>query len=329
MKQRYAFFPFVLVVLACSVVYAIDIKDVSIKTANFGKVIFSHADHFRREGIKNNCKTCHNAIYNLRKQARFTMADMEKGKSCGACHNGKRAFDLKECIRCHKASEVTIKVKETGPLTFSHKKHVKADNCALCHPAIYDLVAAKPVTMAQMEKGKSCGACHNGKDAFKTDDCTKCHPAKDVVFKIQETGDLTFSHEFHTGLLKCGDCHVKLYLPSPKNKRVTMAEMEKGKSCGACHNGKDAFKADECMKCHPVKDVEFKVPDTGDAKFSHEFHTGLYKCGDCHVKLYLPSTKNKKITMAEMEAAKSCGACHNEGKDAFSVKGDCDRCHKM
>ena len=109
-----------------------------------------------------------------------------------------------------------------------------------------------------------------------------------------------------------------------------MAQMEKGLSCGACHNGKEAFKIDECAKCHPVKDVEFKLKDSGDVKFSHEFHTGLYKCGDCHTKLYLPSAKNKRgITMAEMEAAKSCGACHNEGKEAFSVKENCDRCHKM
>jgi c(7)-type cytochrome triheme protein len=30
-----------------------------------------------------------------------------------------------------------------------------------------------------------------------------------------------------------------------------------------------------------------------------------------------------------MEKGKSCGACHNEGKVAFIVKENCDRCHKM
>ena len=254
MKQRYAFFILILTILSGSFAYAIDIKDVTFKTANFGKVIFSHNQHFRQEGIKNNCKTCHNAIFNLRGKNRYTMADMEKGKSCGACHNGKRAFDINDCIQCHKVANVTIKVKETGPVTFSHKKHLSAYKCAVCHPKIYDMAVKKPVTMAQMEKGKSCGACHNGKDAFKTE---------------------------------------------------------------------------ECIKCHPVKDVDFKLKDSGDVKFSHEFHTGIYKCGDCHVKLYLPSAKNKRMTMAEMEAAKSCGACHNEGKEAFTVKENCDRCHKM
>jgi c(7)-type cytochrome triheme protein len=30
--------------------------------------------------------------------------------------------------------------------------------------------------------------------------------------------------------------------------------------------------------------------------------------------------------MQEMEAGKSCGACHND-TDVFSVKKDCDKCH--
>ncbi len=31
--------------------------------------------------------------------------------------------------------------------------------------------------------------------------------------------------------------------------------------------------------------------------------------------------------MKQMQQGKSCGACHN-GKKAFSVKGDCVKCHK-
>jgi c(7)-type cytochrome triheme protein len=254
MRQRFAFILSITLISVCSMAYGIDIKDVTYKIAHFGKVVFSHSQHFRQEGIKNNCKTCHNAIFNLRSKGRYTMADMENGKSCGACHNGKKASDLKDCVQCHKVADISMKVKETGPVNFSHKKHLRTSECAVCHPKIYDLASKKPVTMAQMDKGKSCGACHNGKGAFKTE---------------------------------------------------------------------------ECIKCHPVKDIEFKLKDSGDVKFGHQLHMAMYKCGDCHVKLYLPSAKNKRITMAEMEAAKSCGACHIEGKDAFTVKENCDRCHKM
>ncbi|HZV81335.1 MAG TPA: c(7)-type cytochrome triheme domain-containing protein, partial [Geobacteraceae bacterium] len=35
--------------------------------------------------------------------------------------------------------------------------------------------------------------------------------------------------------------------------KATMGDMDKGKSCGACHNGKDAFKSsDDCVKCHKM-----------------------------------------------------------------------------
>jgi c(7)-type cytochrome triheme protein len=253
MKQRYTFFLLAMTILTCSFAYAIDIKDVTFKIAHFGKVVFNHSQHFKQEGIKNNCKTCHNAIFNLRNKSRYNMAQMEKGQSCGACHDGKKAFGLNDCIQCHKVADVTMQVKETGPVTFRHKKHLGAYKCASCHPKIYDMAAKKPVTMAQMEKGKSCGACHNGKDSFKTEECLKCHPMREVDFKVKDAGDVKFSHELHTGMFKCGDCHVKLYLPSAKNKRITMAEMEKAKSCGACHDGKAGFTVKEnCDRCHKM-----------------------------------------------------------------------------
>jgi c(7)-type cytochrome triheme protein len=32
----------------------------------------------------------------------MTMKDMEAGKFCGACHNGTKAFAVKDCAKCHK-----------------------------------------------------------------------------------------------------------------------------------------------------------------------------------------------------------------------------------
>lgn len=253
MKLRYSFSIVAIIIFTFAYAYGINIKDVTFKIAHFGKVTFKHNIHIGQEGIKDNCKTCHNAIFNLRKKIRYTMADMEKGKSCGTCHNGKRAFDIKECIKCHKVDDVTMRVKETGPVLFSHKKHINAFDCASCHPAFFPIGTHKPVSMAQMEKGKSCGACHTGKGTFAIGDCVRCHPTKDVNFKVKDTGDVKFSHDLHTGIFKCGDCHVKLYLPSAKNNRRTMADMEKAQSCGACHDGKSAFTVKEnCDRCHKM-----------------------------------------------------------------------------
>jgi len=67
----------------------------------------------------------------------------------------------------------------------------------------------------------------------------------------------------------------------------------------------------------------------GDVQFSHDAHlkgTNL-ACTDCHDKLYLSKGQHKSVTMKQMRSGKSCGACHN-GKKAFSVKGDCAKCHK-
>ncbi|MDD2733233.1 MAG: cytochrome c3 family protein [Desulfuromonadaceae bacterium] len=67
----------------------------------------------------------------------------------------------------------------------------------------------------------------------------------------------------------------------------------------------------------------------GDVVFSHDNHVeGMaLACTDCHDKLFLSKGQHKKATMKEMQKGKSCGACHN-GKKAFSVKGDCAKCHK-
>ena len=67
----------------------------------------------------------------------------------------------------------------------------------------------------------------------------------------------------------------------------------------------------------------------GTVLFSHDAHVdgmGL-ACTDCHDKLYLSKGQHKTVTMKQMRTGKSCGACHN-GKKAFSVKGDCAKCHK-
>ena len=74
----------------------------------------------------------------------------------------------------------------------------------------------------------------------------------DVTLK-NKGGTVLFSHDTHVErmALACTDCHDKLYLSKGQHKKVTMKQMQKGKSCGACHNGKKAFSVKgECAKCH-------------------------------------------------------------------------------
>ncbi len=67
-----------------------------------------------------------------------------------------------------------------GKVVFDGKSHAdKGAKCNDCHPALFQMkTGAQKITMADINAGKSCGACHNGTKAFKADDaanCAKCH----------------------------------------------------------------------------------------------------------------------------------------------------------
>lgn len=302
---------------------ALELRDVPFKTS-VGKVVFSHKEHIKVGTQKNNCKACHDKLFDIRRSVRHTMADMEKGMSCGACHDGKGAFALSKCIMCHPVRDLIIKVKETGPVGFTHQQHATRQACSECHPRLFTAGSNKPVGMAAMEQGKSCGACHDGKKAFIVTDCVKCHTVSDVTFKVRETGPVPFTHRAHAGRQACGECHPKIY-HFGKVKPVGMAAMEQGKSCGICHDGKMAFTVAECAKCHPVKDISFTVKSISNAHFSHKVHLAKNRCEACHPKLY-PLKRSKPVGMAAMEKGKSCGACHN-GTVSFPVTASCGFCH--
>ncbi|BCS54396.1 cytochrome c3 family protein [Geobacter sp. SVR] len=234
---------------------ALEIKDVTFTTENAGKVVFKHSSHMKKKNDKSpnvSCRSCHNE--NMKKNVRYTMADMEQGRSCGQCHNGKQAFALEQCTGCHKVKDVTIKVKETGPVIFRHSVHLKKQECSSCHNALFKTSGNPKVSMVEMEQGKSCGACHNGKKAFSISSCIGCHPVRDVVFTIKDAGQTTFSHASHIKMYGCSNCHTRYYPLGRTKAKVTMVEMEAGKSCGACHDGKIAFTVKEnCATCHKVK----------------------------------------------------------------------------
>jgi len=77
----------------------------------------------------------------------------------------------------------------------------------------------------------------------------------DITFKVEGAASVTYSHDSHVGAakLKCAACHPLLYKNRAQHVVVGMANMQKGKSCGACHDGKKAFSVVEpqnCEKCH-------------------------------------------------------------------------------
>ena len=149
------------VLCSASIAGNLEIKDITFTTKGAGKAVFSHTLHNRQKDIKNNCKACHNVLFDMKKKIRHSMAEMEQGKSCGACHNGKTAFGLSDCTKCHPVKEVLFKVKDAGDVKFSHNFHLNMYKCGDCHDKLYKTGKNSLVSMAEMEKGKSCGACHD------------------------------------------------------------------------------------------------------------------------------------------------------------------------
>ena len=74
-------------------------------------------------------------------------------------------------------------------------------------------------------------------------------------------GVVTFSHEKHAAAgNKCTDCHIKVFkMKKGTSGELTMAKINAGEQCGACHNGKKevagkvVFLASDkanCERCH-------------------------------------------------------------------------------
>ncbi len=75
----------------------------------------------------------------------------------------------------------------------------------------------------------------------------------DITFSVKGASDVLYSHDFHVTRAgqKCTDCHYKIYKMANLRQQATMADMQNGKSCGACHNGQKAFTVKaNCTKCH-------------------------------------------------------------------------------
>jgi c(7)-type cytochrome triheme protein len=79
----------------------------------------------------------------------------------------------------------------------------------------------------------------------------------DIVFERKAAGmdDLppaVFPHWVHRMQYKCPACHDALFKMKAGTSLVNMDELQAGKWCGACHDGKAAFISDlnSCLRCH-------------------------------------------------------------------------------
>ena len=71
-----------------------------------GRVVFSHATHVDER--RPDCTTCHPRLFPIGRatapgmRVRVTHRDMDAGRQCGACHNGREARGREDCAGCHR-----------------------------------------------------------------------------------------------------------------------------------------------------------------------------------------------------------------------------------
>jgi len=99
---------------------------------------------------------------------------------CGNCHEikGHEMPRLKgaSCASCHSTGVIDYAGGGMGKVRFNHDAHGAMFPCGKCHPALFSMKkGAARLTMNPMYEGKLCGACHDGRAAFSSQDCMKCH----------------------------------------------------------------------------------------------------------------------------------------------------------
>ena len=75
------------------------LRVIAFEGGGMGKVSYNHDFHAKMFP----CAECHPNVFPMKKGVKkIKMDDMYAGKSCGVCHNGKKAFASMECANCHK-----------------------------------------------------------------------------------------------------------------------------------------------------------------------------------------------------------------------------------
>ena len=198
-----------------------------------GVVVFRHTTHVAL--TENNCLACHNPpdpIFKILRPGRHTShEEMDAGKTCGACHDGKKGFgitDTENCQNCHSGPAETEAPAET--------------------PAPAKSEAAGPAGGKEAAKPAPSGAATAPRRG-----------PKDVNLARSEgsPGAVTFRHSSHGGAtVKCARCHPSLFPMKASGKPLDYEAMLQGATCGTCHNGKEAFGVDDsahCERCHATE----------------------------------------------------------------------------
>lgn len=203
-------------------------------------VVFPHWAH---RG-KYTCKACHAdlGIKMKRLATGIKQADLEAGKYCAKCHDGKTSFGISDCTRCHSYG---LPVAENRTID------------AISGDLPKDFFGNKVDWAAAVKDGKiKPAATPEGTGEMKQLDLDVIIPAAKFT---PHPPDVMFPHKTHTAVIDCATCHTAIFAEKKGgNPDMSMVRIMAGQYCGTCH-AKVAFPLDDCFRCHsqpPPKVIE-------------------------------------------------------------------------
>ncbi|NTW59180.1 MAG: cytochrome C [Nitrospirae bacterium] len=100
-------------------------------------------------------------------------------------------------------------------------------------------------------------------------------PGKTLVWPGGGKGEVLFEGDDHAEKgYTCEDCHPGLFSMKHGTAKITMAALDRGGFCGACHNGTTTFSTKDPKKCHEChkggKKREKHAEHDGKKKHAHD-----------------------------------------------------------
>ena len=221
-------------------------------------------------------------------------------------------FDLPPLPTAEEYGNILINRTSTNngvkPVTFSHWQHRIKYTCRVCHSELeFNMkVNTTEITEFANRKGKFCGACHNGRTAFRHNgNCDRCHNG-DIAYgkqKFDIFSKLPFARTSYGDGINWVES-VRLGIISPANYvKIKSQDLPFDKML--------------------ILDSEMNI--IPPSIFPHKAHTAWLDCDSCHPDVFNIKKKTTKFfSMSYILKGQFCGVCHLSV--AFPMN-DCKRCH--
>ncbi len=219
-------------------------------------VIFSHEAHTQDIGLQ--CDWCHEETFemealNMQENGDHLMESLCNERYCGTCHNGDISFSTTtQCARCHIGVKGYNKLLSLGKIEPEKALHTEEEKGGS---------GDSEGTSGGQKEGEAGAVSEAEKHKALEKIIQAGYYPEDITMPAPE-GKLPakFSHKKHADRehQRCTECHPKIFKMKAgksfyKNGQIVLTKMQKGKYCGRCHDGDNAFSVTspgECDKCH-------------------------------------------------------------------------------